>query len=192
MKTIIYSHLYDGSFNHAILDRLTKTFDNQKADYQIINLYKDGFNPVLSSEELRNYSKGESFDPLVKKYQKMISDSDELIFIFPIWWHNLPAILKGFIDKTMVKGFAYNEDNGWTGLLTYIKKTTVITTSTITKEYLKTESGDPIQGVFINRTLADIGLKPENTNWIHFGEVNITSDEVRTKFLKDLPDIYKN
>lgn len=192
MKTIIYTHPYNDSFNHEILKTMTNHFNENNEIYQIIDLYKDSFNPVLSPIELQKYSSGEVTDPLVSKYQKMISESDELVFIFPIWWHNLPAMLKGFLDKTMLANFAYNEDNGWTGLLTNIKKATVITTSTVTQEYLETESGDPIQGVFINRTLADMGINPQNNKWIHFGKVNITTDEARTEFLNNLPKLYEN
>ena len=73
----------------------------------------------------------------VKEYQKMIKDSSELVFIFPIWWFYLPGILKGFFDKVMLKKFAYqvDEQGTWTGLLTNIKKVTVITTASMTKEF---------------------------------------------------------
>jgi len=38
----------------------------------------------------------------------MIKEADKLIFIFPIWWSGMPAILKGFIDRVFVSGFAYS------------------------------------------------------------------------------------
>lgn len=192
MKTIIYAHPYSGSFNHAILTRLTTSFVAEKQPYQVIDLYQDGFDPRYSAEELRLFSRGETPYQLVKTYQQLISNSDELIFLTPIWWHNIPAELKGFFDKVMLKGFAYTEDPEWRGLLTYINKATVITTATLTKDYLRQQSGDPIQGNLINRTLADIGIDPTKTNWIHFGEVNLTTDDVRKQFLTDLPELYRN
>lgn len=192
MKTIIYTHPYAGSFNHAILTRLTKYFDAKKQAYQVIDLYQDGFDPRYSPEELRLFSRGETPYQLVKTYEQLIANSDELIFITPIWWHNLPAELKGFFDKVMLTGFAYTETPEWRGLLTYIQKTTVITTATITKNYLRDESGDPIQGNLINRTFADIGIDPAKTNWIHFGQVNLTTDAVRKQFLADLPKLYRD
>lgn len=186
MKTIIYSHPYTGSFNHAILEKLKQQFSKEGLKYQVIDLYADKFDPVMSVDEMLMYSKGKTDDGLVKKYQGMISSSDELIFVFPIWWHNMPAITKGFIDKVMLNNFAYEESNGWKGLLSYIKKATVITTSTITKEYLVKDCGDPIQGVFINRTLNDMGIDPKNVDWIHLGKVNLITNEERVKFLNDL------
>ena len=147
MKTIIYAHPYSGSFNHAILTRLTQFFDAEHQTYQVIDLYHDGFDPRYSAEELRLYSRGETPYELVKTYENLITASNELIFITPIWWHSIPAELKGFFDKVMLKNFAYVENPDWRGLLTYINKATIITTATITKDYLRHESGDPIQEI---------------------------------------------
>lgn len=92
----------------------------------------------------------------------------------------------------MLRGFAYVESPEWRGLLTYINKATVITTSTVPKDYLQQQAGDPIQGNLINRTIADLGIDPSKTNWIHFGEVNLTTDKVRKQFLADLPNLYRD
>ncbi|WP_334331855.1 NAD(P)H-dependent oxidoreductase [Companilactobacillus sp. HBUAS59544] len=191
MKTIIYTHPNAGSFNHEILNRLSNYFSRNDEEFQVIDLYAEKFNPVLSEDDLEIYSQGKSTDSMVKMYQRRIKNSNELIFIFPIWWHNLPAMFKGFLDKVMLSGFAYDESSGWQGLLTNIKKVTVITTSTITKDYLVKECGDPIQGVFINRTLADMGLDAKHSNWIHFGQVNTTTDEKRNEFLDNVVKLYK-
>lgn len=192
MKTIIYAHPWEGSFNHAILTSITKDLESKKETFQVIDLYKDEFNPAFSAEELKFFNKGETPYELVKQYQKLLNQATELIFIFPVWWWDLPAILKGFIDKVMLSGFAIleNKETGaLTGLLTNIRKTTVITTSTSEKEYLENEAGNAIQGVFINRTLADLGIKNEHTKWINFSRVNLTTDDNRHLFLKELPQM---
>ncbi|MFP7168618.1 NAD(P)H-dependent oxidoreductase [Terribacillus sp. 7520-G] len=192
MKTIIYAHPWEGSFNHAILTSITKDLESKKETFQVIDLYKDEFNPAFTAEELKFFNKGETPYELVKQYQKLLNQATELIFIFPVWWWDLPAILKGFIDKVMLSGFAIleNKETGaLTGLLTNIRKTTVITTSTSEKEYLENEAGNAIQGVFINRTLADLGIKNEHTKWINFSRVNLTTDDNRHLFLKELPQM---
>lgn len=193
MKTIIYAHPWEGSFNHAILTSITKDLESKKETFQVIDLYKDEFNPAFTAEELKFFNKGETPYELVKQYQKLLNQATELIFIFPVWWWDLPAILKGFIDKVMLSGFAIletKETGALTGLLTNIRKTTVITTSTSEKEYLENEAGNAIQGVFINRTLADLGIKNEHTTkWINFSRVNLTTDDNRHLFLKELPQM---
>jgi len=192
MKTVIYTHPSAGSFNHEVLNRLSNSFSKNDADFQVIDLYSDGFDPLLTKEDFNLYAQGGTSDDLVKKYQRQISVSDELVFIFPIWWQNIPAILKGFFDKVMLRNFAYNEDDGWKGLLTNIKRVTVFTTSTVSTEYLVDKCGDPIQTVFINRTLSDIGIDPQNCNWVNLGEVTTTTEETRENYLNDLPKLYEN
>ncbi|MCE4052088.1 NAD(P)H-dependent oxidoreductase [Bacillus sp. Au-Bac7] len=190
MKTIVYVHPWEGSFNHAILTSITNDLEDKREKFQVIDLYKDEFNPVFTSEELKLFNRGETPYELVKEYQKKLSQATELIFIFPVWWWDLPAILKGFIDKVMLSGFGFLEDKqtgALIGLLTNIKKTTVISTSTTDKEYIESEAGNAIQGVFINRTLDDLGIKNEYTKWIHFSRVNLTTDEKRKQFLEEIP-----
>ena len=41
-------------------------------------------------------------------YRDLVTWADHLIFIYPIWWGGMPAILKGFVDRVLVKGFAYD------------------------------------------------------------------------------------
>lgn len=190
MKTIIYVHPWDKSYNNAILTSIINDLEIKEEKFYVIDLYKDNFNPVYSTEELRLFSKGETPYPLVKEYQSKIKESSELIFIFPIWWYDVPAILKGFLDKVLLPQFAYKEDSAgnWQSLLTHIEKTTVVTTATYSKEAL-TEYGDAIEGIFMNSTLSGVGIPKENMKWIHFSEVNRTTDERRRAFLKDLPEL---
>ena len=84
MKTIVFAHPWNGSFNKAILDKVVEKLDETKEKYTIIDLNKDKFNPVMTEEELSLYSQGKSIDPLVKKYQEILKNTDELILIFPI------------------------------------------------------------------------------------------------------------
>ncbi|MGG0093531.1 NAD(P)H-dependent oxidoreductase [Bacillus altitudinis] len=192
MKTIVYAHPWDGSYNHAIMTSIIENLETKREPFQVIDLYKDGFNPVFTAEELKHFHKGETPYSLVKDYQEKLKQSTELVFIFPVWWWDLPAMLKGFIDKVMLSGFAFIEDQNTgtlKGLLTNIKKTTVISTSTTDKDYIESEAGNAIQSVFINRTLADLGLKNESTKWIHFSRVNLTTDEKRKQFLKEISQI---
>lgn len=46
-------------------------------------------------------------DEVTRALQAKIAEADELIFIFPIWWGDAPAILKNFIDSNFTAGFAF-------------------------------------------------------------------------------------
>ena len=80
---IVYCHPYEQSFCHAMLDALCERYDREGTPYQVIDLHADGFDPVLSRDELAVYGEGAALDPLVTRYQGLVAGSDRLVFIFP-------------------------------------------------------------------------------------------------------------
>jgi len=185
MTTIVFAHPWHGSFNKAILDTATKELQNNKTAYQVIDLNKDGFSPVMTENELALYARGESQDPSVNKYQSMLKVTDRLVFIFPLWWYDVPAVLKGFFDKVMLKDFAWTESGtGLKGKLTHIQSAMVITTAQSPKWYIKYFAGNTIQSTFIRATLKGIGIK--NVKWLHCSDISHGASEKRKAFLKKI------
>jgi NAD(P)H dehydrogenase (quinone) len=185
ISTIIFAHPWHGSFNKAILDTVVESYEQKGKEYHIIDLNKEDFDPVLRESELKIYSKGEYIDGKVREYQDILKESDELVFIFPVWWFSLPAILKGFIDKVMLKGFAYNEGKiRLIGLLGHIKRTAIITTSEFPTWYIRLIIGDPIGHSFIRGTLRSVGLK--RIRWFNNDMTTTGSLKKRLRFLKKL------
>lgn len=189
MKTIIFAHPWHGSFNKAILDSVTGKYDEMKEKYTVIDLNKDGFNPVMTEEELALYSQGKSIDPLVEKYQEILKKSDGLVFIFPIWWSTIPAILKGFIDKVFLLDFAYNHNKniGLTGHMKNIESVKVITTAGTPKIFIQLFLGNPIGWTFNMGTLKAVGMK--KIKWIHLCVSKKSPDDKRKKFLEKVKKI---
>lgn len=184
MVTILFAHPWDGSFNKAILDSITEKCINDKIPYQVMDLYKDEFNPVMSKKELSLYSSGGFVDPLVSKYQEMLNKATSLIIIFPNWWSNMPAILRGFFDKVMLKDFAFNYVNGWTPLLDINKSLVITTSGQPTQNIMK--SGDFVND-FINSSLAGIGIK--NTIWLNCDAMAPSDIGKRREFLEEVKRI---
>jgi NAD(P)H dehydrogenase (quinone) len=104
---IIYAHPnHEGSNGFFLKTFLDKIKEKSFADYELIDLYKINFDPILKSDEL--YSMGYrvvSQENLI--FQEKIKNADRLLFIYPTWWQNMPAILKGFIDRIFTSGFAF-------------------------------------------------------------------------------------
>ena len=187
MKTVIFSHPYYKSFNKAILDNVVEKLEEMQEKYTIIDLNKDGFNPVMTEKELGLYSQGKSIDPLVLKYQEILKNTDELILIFPVWWMSMPAILKGFFDKVMLRGFAYESGKyGIKGLLP-IKSAKMITTAEAPKFLLN------ITGFGITMKKANLGgIGIKKTKWIHYSLRAKGKDEDRKKFLEKVKEFVSN
>lgn len=180
MVTIVFAHPWDGSFNKVILDTIIAKCKAENKEYQVIDLHKDNFNPVYSPAELAAYSKGKYIDETIGKYQSMLNNTTEIVFIYPIWWSDMPAILKGFFDKVFLKDFAFNYEGGWNPLLK-INKATVITTSEQETKNLETVLGDTV-GNLVRGTLPSVGIN--NGVWINCDKITKGTDEHRKDFLK--------
>ncbi len=54
----------------------------------------------------------------VRPHQEKVARADGLIFVAPVYWMGLPAILKGWLERVFAYGFAYTLDrDGWNGHL---------------------------------------------------------------------------
>jgi NAD(P)H dehydrogenase (quinone) len=113
---IVYAHPNHHSFNAAILKQVQSHL-SKKHSVQLLDLYAENFDPILRFDN-NNKRRNLKNLPQTKKYRNQISWADKLIFIFPIWWGGMPAILKGYIDSVFVSGFAYsNKKMGMDGHL---------------------------------------------------------------------------
>ena len=181
--TIIVASPSEKSFSKKIVEKLSKKLIENRAEYEIIDLYKDNFNPVMTEKEEKLYNEGKTDDELVKKYQQSIRNSDEIILVFPVWFNNVPAILKGFFDKVFIKNFAFSEeDNKTKGLLTNIKSGMVITTSESNTSYLKDKLNNPIETVIIKGTLEVCGMK--NIKYINLNVEDKEKEDLFESYFK--------
>ncbi len=99
MVTIVFAHPWHGSFNKAILDTVTTALEERKKEYQVIDLNKENFNPIMTEGELALYSKGQHKDPLVTKYQNMLKKQMKLFLYFPFGGTIPLLFLKVFLIK---------------------------------------------------------------------------------------------
>jgi putative NADPH-quinone reductase len=157
---IIKSHPYEGSFNNGAANLLKETAQSRGHSAAEIDLIADGFDPVMSAEDLQAWRQGESHDPLVKKYQALIESADMLVFLFPVWWGVMPAVLKGFCDKVLIPGWAYkyDENDKMVGLLKN-KKAIVVVTMEVPMAVFEDQLMNPIEGAFIKNTLQVCGIE---------------------------------
>ncbi len=103
---IIYAHPNPTSFNHAIFEQVKKGLKDGNHPFEVIDLYEDHFNPVLVYN-LQIKKSDLADDAETAGYRELVMKADHLIFIYPVWWYGVPAILKGFFDRVFVSGFAY-------------------------------------------------------------------------------------
>jgi len=194
MRTVIvFNHPYEGSYCSAILNAATKGLQKANHEVDLIHLDKDGFNPAMSSVDLKAFVEHRAVDPQVIEYHERLKKAGHLIFIFPIWWDIMPAATKGFIDRVLSPGLAYDHHPrgfGLVPLLKNLKRITVITTMNKPRIMYSLLIGNLIKKIMIKSVFKTMGYK--NVRWISFTSVKRVSQEKRVKWLNGLEDRFSN
>ena len=123
MKTlIVYANPEPTSFSAALKDIAQKTLAGLGHDVVVSDLYAENFNPVAGrhdfttvadagrfhyQQEQIKASQEHGFASDLVREQKRVADADLFIFVYPLWWGGMPAILKGWFDRVLAYGFAY-------------------------------------------------------------------------------------
>jgi len=112
MKTlIVYAHPPVEAHCPYIFKEVKSLLGAHKISYDVIDLYKEKYDPVLHAKELYTIGNRDMSKQDIA-YQKKVERCKQMIVIYPIWWNTMPAILKGFFDKVFVAGFAFKYDKG--------------------------------------------------------------------------------
>lgn len=104
---IIFAHPNPASFNAAILATVQQTLADAGVETEVRDLYALGFNPVFTGQELGSVFTGQGSFADAKAEQAYVAGADLLVFIHPIWWFSAPAIIKGYVDRILTNGFAF-------------------------------------------------------------------------------------
>lgn len=99
---IVYANPNPGSFSAHLRDVVVSVLTAKGAETRVVDLYADGFDPVMSLEERRGYHTPGDNEKPVAEYLAYLRWCDTLVFVYPTWWFGLPAILKGWLDRVLV------------------------------------------------------------------------------------------
>lgn len=131
---LLLSHPRPGSFNHALAANALRSLGAVGHQVFFHDLYAEDFHPVLTGNE---FSQLFSLDERIQLYTTELIESEGMVVFHPDWWGQPPAILKGWLDRVLRQGVAYDlegEDTGerkWKPLLSH-KKGLVFCTSDAT------------------------------------------------------------
>lgn len=75
-----------------------------EVDY--LKLARLDFDPVLHE----GYAEEQALEPALAEAQRKIRQAEHLVFVYPLWQLMIPALLKGFMERTFTRGFAMSAD----------------------------------------------------------------------------------
>ena len=176
---IITGHPDKESFNFGLRDAYKKGAAEAGAEVREIVIRELDFNPNLQY----GYRKRTELEPDLLDAQEKIKWADHLVFVFPVWWGSLPAIMKGFIDRVFLPGFAFKkkEDSPWWDKFLTGKSARIICTLDQPAWYYRFIYRRPSFHAMKKLTLHFVGTKPVRTTTI--GPIRHSKDAFREKWL---------
>ncbi len=115
--------------------------------------------------------------------QKKILWADHIVWIYPVWWGSVPALLKGFLDRVLIPGFAFKKREGsvwWDKFLTG-RTSRIISTMDQPAWYFWLVYGEPSNRMMKRTVLEFCGIKPVEVTSI--GPIRMSTEKFREKWL---------
>lgn len=187
--SVILAHPVDGSFNHAIASRAVKALKRNGHDVFFHDLYRERFDPILTGAEI---PKGATLPPAIERHCAEIAEADGIVVIHPNWWGQPPAILKGWIDRVIRPGVAYEflEGDKGEGIpkgLLKARAAVIFNTSNTPAERESSVFGDPLETLWKNCVFGLCGVG--NVYRKTFTVVVTSSAADRVLWLQEVEDI---
>jgi NAD(P)H dehydrogenase (quinone) len=112
---IVYAHPSRESFTWRVLRSFIEGLEEAGHSYDLSDLYEMGFEPDMDLDQYERETGGDPDAAVpddVAAEQDKIGRADALVFIYPVWWSDCPAKLKGWFDRVLTYGYAYTYDDG--------------------------------------------------------------------------------
>ena len=95
------------AFSSALAKSVIEKLAARGESVDVIDLHADKFDPVMSASDLTHWRMGKPMNDQVADYQERMRIADEVFLVFPIWWEQMPGMMKGFADKVYAKNILY-------------------------------------------------------------------------------------
>ncbi len=162
---VVHCHPDPESLVSAAKDRVLAGLERAGHEVRFTDLYAEGFEPRMSSEERRTHAEP-GVAPGLQRYADDLAWAEALVLVYPTWWSGQPAMLKGWIDRVWVSGVAWELPEGANilrPLLTNIRRIVVVTTHGSPK-YMNALEGETGKRVAF-RAIRAMCSKRTRTTW---------------------------
>lgn len=105
---IIDGHPNPNSLTAALARAYYETAQQKGHSVELLEVRKLSFSPHLNSE----FSQNQGLEPDLVKAQNLLKDAEHSVWVYPNWWGLFPSLLKGFIDRILLPGFAFKYQSG--------------------------------------------------------------------------------
>jgi NAD(P)H dehydrogenase (quinone) len=186
--SVILAHPTAGSFNHAIASRAVKALKQNGHSVFFHDLYQERFDPILTDAEIPREA---PLPPEIHRHCAEIAEADGIVIVHPNWWGQPPAILKGWVDRVIRPGVAYEflEGDKGEGIpkgLLKAQAALVFNTSNTPGERERDVFADPLETLWKNCVFGLCGVG--NFHRKMFCVVVTSSADERARWLQEVED----
>lgn len=186
---IILAHPEQGSFNHAIADTVNESLKELGHTTILHDLYAEGFDSILPAGEI---PKEAEVNAEIAAHCQELAEAEGIVIVHPNWWGQPPAILKGWVDRVIRPGLAYEfleNDKGEGVPVGLLKAGTavVFNTSNTETEREKKLFKDPLETIWKNCIFDLCGVKDFHRRM--FNIVVVSSEEQRKEWLNEASEL---
>jgi putative NADPH-quinone reductase len=180
---VLYAHPVADSFGAAIHRCVLDALAEGGHEIDDCDLWAEGFDPVMSAEERRNYHNPGANTATVLGHVERLRRAEGLVFVYPCWWYGMPAILRGYIDRVWVPGVAFDVVDGRTRpRLQHITRFAVVTTYG-SPWWLQTfVSHDPNRHALMHG-IRHLAARRARTRWLALYGLDYIGEAKRRRFL---------
>lgn len=184
--SLILAHPNRQSFNHAIARTVLGQLKKNEHQVHFHDLYKENFDPLLVHTETFNHA---LLPKEIAKHCEEISKAKGIVIVHPNWWGQPPAILKGWVDRVIRPGIAYEFMEGDSGEgvpkgLLKAKAAVVFNTSNTETERESKIFGDPLETIWKNCIFGLCGIS--NFSRRTFNTIVTSTELQRKKWLDEV------
>lgn len=109
---LVWAHPLEDSYSARLARSAESALQAAGNTVDFLDLYREDFDPVMSTDERRCYEDLTLCGKNVGDYVDRLKSADGLVFVFPTWNFGLPAIMKGFLDRVFLPGVAFHLSGG--------------------------------------------------------------------------------
>jgi len=182
---MVLAHPLAESFAAAVARTARETLEARGHTVDLLDLYREDFDPRLTASERAGYFDIPYESAGVANLVARLKAAEGLILVFPQWWFNFPAILKGFFDRILAPGVAFSHDPSGGRLLprlSNIKLLWALTTTGSPWWMVQLYMGNPVRRI-LRRAIAKLCAKQIDFRVLSLHDMDRTTDAKRKRHL---------
>ncbi|WEZ84991.1 NAD(P)H-dependent oxidoreductase [Rhizobium sp. 32-5/1] len=183
---LVLAHPLSDSFAASVARTAKETLEENGHSVDLLDLYRENFDPRLTETERRGYFDVPYDVSGVSDIVARVRAADGLLLVFPQWWFNFPAILKGFFDRILAPGVAFDHDRAGGRIipkLTNIKLFWALTTTGSPWWVVHLYMGNPVRRL-LKRGIAAFCAKNVDFRMLTLHDMDRVSDKQRSAHLE--------